>query len=136
MNGKLIMACITAQPSCKRIIENAAEMADRYGAKLCVVTAQPKKQNAKLRARDMRCLDDLSHQTGREITVIYSDDPLISLVNYAKNSDPLHIFTGQQDEKSDFVMRLSVLTGAPVTMVSENGMVYTFPPVMGTKKST
>ena len=127
--SKLIIACITAQDSCLSIIESAIDMADNIGAELEVVTAQPKNMEADSRAEDMKCLDRLSKKTGHEITVIYSDNPLISLVNYTKKKKPIHIFTGQQDEKSDFVIRLSVLTGAPITM-SANGLVCTVPPML------
>lgn len=131
--SKTIMACITAQDSCGLIIESAAAMAAHTGASVKVVTAQPKRMEAHRRAADMRCLDRLSKQTGQYITVIYSDNPLLSLVNYAQKQEPLHIFTGKQDEKSDFVVRLSVLTGAPVTMIA-NSLVCTLPPMLEHKE--
>ena len=131
---KTVMACITAQESCRLIIENAKAMAKHIDANVEVVTAQPKQMEAFRRAEDMRCLDQLSKETGRYITVIYSDNPLISLVNYAQRQNPLHIFTGKQDEESDFVMRLSVLTGAPITMVA-NGLVCTLPPMLEQKEA-
>lgn len=127
--SKVIMACITAQDSCRLIIESAATMAAQIGARVEVVTAQPKHMEAQRRAQDMRCLDRLSKATGQYITVVYSENPLTSLVNYAQKQEPMHIFTGKQDEKSDFVVRLSVLTGAPITMVA-NGLVCTLPPML------
>lgn len=131
--SKVIMACITAQDSCGLIIESAAAMAAKIGARVEVVTAQPKQMDAQSRARDMRCLDRLSKTTGQYITVIYSEDPLRSLVNYAEKQEPMHIFTGKQNEKSDFVVRLSVLTGAPITMVA-GGLVCTLPPILEHQK--
>ncbi len=129
MTGKPpVMAFITPQPGCERIIRKAAELASRLRTRLMVVTAQPKKADAKRRAADMRCLELLAKATGNEIQILYTADPLRSLAKFAKKHRPMHIFTGQQSNGSSFVGALAVMCDAPITTVSA-GAVYTLSPI-------
>ncbi len=123
-----VMVFITPQASCRQIIHKGAELANRLHSRLMVVTAQPKKADAQCRAADMRCLELLAKATQTEIQILYTDDPLRSLVRFAKKHRPIHIFTGQQSNGSSFVSKLAVLCNAPVTTVSA-GALYTLPPI-------
>lgn len=117
-----VMICITAQESCEVIINKGLEMAKRLGTQAIVVSAQPKKASAEARSRDMKILDGLSKKTGAEVTVLYSDHPLISLTNYAAAKKPVHIFTGLQSADSEFVSRLAMMCEAPISMVSPSAV--------------
>ena len=129
-SGRPILACITAQSACERIITTGLGMARRLGTSLQVVTVQPKKMAAERRAEAMKCLYRLSKDTGCEITVYYSDKPAARLARHALENDAMHIFTGAADGVNDFVSQVSMLTGSiPVSMVGE-GIVCTMPAAM------
>ncbi|MDD4700067.1 MAG: hypothetical protein PHV07_07405 [Oscillospiraceae bacterium] len=122
-----VMACITAQESCERIIVKAKELANHLNTALEVVSVQPKRMEATKRAREMKCLEYLSKKTDCAITVIYSEHPLDSLATHAASMDPVHIFTGQQSNESAFVGKLSVLCDTPISMITSE-TVFTIPP--------
>lgn len=114
----LIICCITAQSSCIAILNKGKEMATRMGVEVKAVSVQPIKQEALRRANDMKTLDTLSKQSGVEISIIYSDNPLLALAEYAEENLPIHIFTGKQADKSSFVMKLAEVCKLPVSMVA------------------
>ncbi|MEG1886497.1 MAG: hypothetical protein RR177_00060 [Oscillospiraceae bacterium] len=123
-----VMACITAQASCEKIIEEAKKMSKRLATKVEVVTVQPRRMEAHKRARDMLQLEKLAKTTNTPITIIYSEHPVDSLASYAAKQDPIHIFTGQQSENSSFVGKLSVMCDCPVSMVTADSF-FTIPSV-------
>ena len=113
-----VLCCITAQESCSSILKKGKEMATRLGCATKAVTVQPLKQDAKRRSQDMITLDALSKNSGVEISVIYSDNPLLALAEYAEKNIPIHIFTGKQADKSSFVFTLAEKCRLPVSMVA------------------
>lgn len=124
-----VLACVTAQMSCERIISAAKKMASRLDAHLEVITIQPKKQTAENRAKDMKCLYNLSRKTGSEIIIYYSNNPIKSIVKHTMNRKIFHIFTGKPDSNNEFVGKLSmVLNHIPISMVAGD-VVFTIPAV-------
>lgn len=116
-----VMACITPQESCRRIIEAAAQLAAKMGTGVEVVTIQPKTQDAKRRAQDMKTLCQLASRTGFEIKVRYSDHPAKSVATAARECGAVHIFTGMPAGSADFVGKLSVLLeNVPISLVSND----------------
>ncbi len=89
-----IVACVTAQISCKEIIYAASKLAKLIDANLIVVTSQKDKAEAKCRANDLKVLNKLSHITGCDIDIIYSENPTTALVSYINKLKPYHIFIG------------------------------------------
>ena len=89
-----VIACVTAQISCKEIINAALKLAKQIGANLIVVTAQKDKEKANKRACDLKVLNKLSSITGCDIDIIYSENPTIALVSYVDKLNPYHIFIG------------------------------------------
>lgn len=120
-----ILVCVTAQDSCIDIINKGKEFAEKYNAVVEIVTIQPKKTDAEKRAEDMKCLQSLSKLTECPITIIYSDNVLHSLASYISKVSPKHIFTGQQGIESEFVMQLSMMCDAPISMISKDATVFT-----------
>ena len=52
-SGRPILACITAQSACQKIIRTGLDMARHLDTALQVVTVQPKKMEAEQRAEDV-----------------------------------------------------------------------------------
>lgn len=118
-----VMACITPQANCERIIEAAKELAERMGTKVTVVTVQPKQAAPLKRSKDMKLLCSLAQRTGIEISVRYSDNPPKSVAAAARELNAVHIFTGTPAGETDFIGKLSAYVGdLPVSAVG--GGVY------------
>ena len=123
--NKPILACITAQEHCAKIIGAAKIMAERLNTELIVATVLPIKATAQERAQNFKCLKQLSLDCGVDIVVRYSDTPAESLAKQAKECSPLHIFMG---ENNGFINRfVSLYSVTPISVVSRT-MVFTLPP--------
>lgn len=129
INGK-ILALITAQPTCERIIKIADDFANGMGCEVDVITVQPLKATAEKRSEDMICLTKLSKKTSSNIKIIYSDFPLKAILKEISKIEPIHIFVGQGREQSKFLtgLRLSV-TGSPISVIGTDEIIYTIPGV-------
>lgn len=121
-----ILCCITAQHSCLTILQHGKDMASHLECPLKAVSVQPLHADAERRSEDLIELETLTKESGVEIDVIYSDNPLLALAEYIEKEPPIHIFTGKQAENGSFVMTLARHCKLPVSMVwGEN--VYTVP---------
>ena len=124
MHGKPIMACITAQPHCEEIVNSALKLSKQLEVPLEVVTVLPIKDSATGRATSLKCLKKISEECNVKITIIYSDNPAVSLAKEAAELKPLHIFIG---EDSGFLTSFRRLyKSSPISMVSA-GVLCTIP---------
>ena len=71
---KNIVACVTAQISCEKIISAAMDLSKKLNCKLIVVTVQKAKEDAKIRANSLKILNTLSKITGCNIDIVYGDN--------------------------------------------------------------
>ena len=124
MPNRPIMAFITAQYHCVSIINAARKMAEEISSELIVLTIQPIKVSAQSRAKSFKCLDSISKECGVDITVCYSDNPILSLKTQALTHLPIHIFTGADNGfVSSFHREYKY---APISVVGEK-VIYTIP---------
>lgn len=127
-NKNKILALITAQNSCDRIINTAKDYAKKLSCELVVLTSQPLKTTAEKRSKDMICLTKLSKKTEVDIKIIYSDSPLTSIISEVLTINPLHIFAGQGSEGSSFLAGLRIaVADTPISIVGKNSIIYTLP---------
>ncbi len=124
---KYIVACVTAQISCKSIINAATELSKNLNCKLCVVTVQKSKEDAKYRANSLKTLNKLSKITDCNIDIIYSDNPKNALVSYIHKLSPQHIFIGNPNPNTSFYKEFIAALPWPISVVTET-TVYTIPP--------
>lgn len=128
MSGKNpVVACITAQLSCKNIIEAGRELAEKLNCGLTVVTIQKREEDAERRARDLKILDSLSKLCDCDISIIYSNTPVTSLSSYVNKINPCHILIGNPNSESSFFNNfIAAVNSAPVSVVN-NKILYTIP---------
>ncbi len=125
MKNKPILACITAQQHCTGIIKAAKHMAQQLETELVVVTVQPLKMDAENRAKSVKLLKEISDECGVDIVIRYSDNPSASIAAQAVETEPIHIFIG---EDNGFLNKLRSLYGfAPISIVA-NRVICTIPP--------
>lgn len=123
---KYIVACVTAQISCKSIINAATDLSQKLNCKLCVVTVQMAKEDAKIRANSLKILNKLSKITGTSIDVVYSDNPKTALISYIHKLMPQHIFIGNPNPNTSFYQEFISALPWPISVVNET-TVYTIP---------
>ena len=124
MHDKAIMACITAQPHCTEIVNSALKLSKQLEVPLAVVTVLPIKDSATGRASSLKCLKKISEECNVKITIIYSDNPAVSLAKEAAEGKPLHIFIGEDGGFLNGFRRL--YKSSPISMVS-GGVLCTVP---------
>lgn len=121
-----VLALVTAQYSCERIINTAKQYAENLNCELTVLTAQPLKATPENRSKDMICLTKLSKNTGKNIKIIYSNEPLKAVIREITNTSPVHIFMGNSGENNTFLTMLKVgVTNAPISVVGPEGIIFT-----------
>lgn len=129
-NTGTVLALITAQYSCERIINFAKEQAQHLSMNFIALTVQPTKADAKKRAEDMICLTNLSKKCGCDIRIVYSNNPLKSIISETGKISPAHIYIGQGSEKSQFLTNLRLAPiGAPISVIGADNIIYTLPSV-------
>ena len=133
MKNRPILACITAQHHCIGIVTAAKNMAQQLETELVVVTAQPLKTDAENRAKSVKCLKEISDECDVDIVVRYSDNPAASIAAQAVETEPMHIFIG---EDNGFLHKFRSLYGfAPISVVA-NRVVCTIPPELDVSLKT
>lgn len=116
---KNIIACVTAQISCKEIIIAAAELSKLTNSNLIVLTSQKLKVDAKRRANDLKVLNKLSRITGYDINIIYSDNPTSALISYINKFNPYHIFIGSPKiDKTFYNNFIKEYASVPISIVN------------------
>ena len=125
MCRKKIMAFITAQEHCINIVNAAEVFANNLDCELLVVTVQPLKCEAKIRAGAVKCLENIVKQCNIPITVCYSNNPAKSLAAIARKEKPIHIFTG---DGGTFLNQFRMLhSAAPISVILNQKTVCTIP---------
>ncbi len=125
-----IIVCVTPQDSCMNLVEEAKSLAVRLNRPLEVLTVLPKSQQASDRAAAVIRLNELSKESGLPITIYYSDMPINTVADHARESEAVHIITGLPGTGSKgFAEMLSIyLPAVPVTTYTGK-ILYTLPAV-------
>lgn len=123
---KNIVACVTAQISCEKIIGAALDLSKKLNCKLHIVTVQKAKEDAKIRANSLKILNTLSKITGCSIDIVYGDNPKNALVSYIHKLSPQHIFIGNPNPNTSFYQEFISSLPWPISVVTET-TVYTIP---------
>ena len=123
---KYIIACVTAQISCKNIISAALDLSNKLKCNLLVVTVQKTKEDAKVRANSLKILNTLSKITGCNIDIVYSENPNAALVAYINKLSVQHIFIGNPNPNTNFYKEFISALSLPISVVTET-TVYTIP---------
>lgn len=133
-----VLVCTTLQASSENLIRAGKAIAEKNRADLEVVSVIPIDDED--RKFDPEALDRLYTTTkshGGEISVYFSDDPVMTVCAHTARRKPLTLVTGFPGEKSNKFISLIhlILPEVPISMVDEKGTVYNMIPER-TAKST
>lgn len=121
-----VLACVTSQYDCDRIINTAKKLADDSGCDLRVLSIlKPTSDYAKI-SDQIEYLYLVSKEAGSDMTVLFHDNAPKAASEFSKENGVIRLVTGMHDggDKSFIVMLNKLMPKMPITMVAKNNMVY------------
>ena len=125
-NKPSVLACVTSQYNCDRIIKTAKRIADDCGCKLCVLSVlKPTKDYSKV-SDCIEYLHLVSKENGADMTVLFEDDAPKATADFVKENNVQRIVTGMHDggDERFLVVFNRYAPRVPITMVAKDNMVY------------
>lgn len=121
-----ILACVTSQFDCDRIITTARQIADDCDCELRVLSViQPTNNYTQISDR-IEYLYLVSKQSGADMTILFDNDASKAVADFAKDNDVERIVTGMHDGGTDsFLVKFNELApDISISMVSKDNKVY------------
>lgn len=121
-----VLACVTDQYKCDRIIEVARKIADDCGCELRVLSVLKPMKDYSFVSDKIEYLYNVAKENNADMTVLFNDNAPKAAADFAKKSNAIRIVTGMHDggNKSFLVMFNELLPKMPITMMADNNMVY------------
>ena len=126
-NQPSVVACVTTQYECDRIIEEAQQRAAEFDCELHVLSVLMPTENYALISDQLEYLNRVSKQACADMTIIFSSDAPKAAAKFVRANRALEIVAGLHDGgRESFLVQFNQL--APeisITMVDKNRNVYT-----------
>lgn len=121
-----VLACVTSQYDCDRIIKTAKEIADDCGYKLRVLSILKPTSNYTAVSDQIEYLYLVSKESGADMTVLFHDNASSAAAEFVKENNVRRVVTGMHDggNESFLVMFNKLAPKVPITMVAKDNMVY------------
>ncbi len=122
-----VLACVTSQYECDRIIDTARSLADERGAQLRVVSVLKPTEDYSLVCDQIEYLDRVAKDAGADMTIFFADDAARACAQFAFENGAYHIVTGMHDGGDEsFLVRFNRIAPAvSITMVDKDNTAYT-----------
>ena len=126
-NQPSVIACVTSQYECDRIINEAEQLAAEYDCELHVLSVLMPTENYALISGQLEYLNRVAKSAGADMTVIFSSDAPKAAVKFARESNAIQIVAGIHDGGNEsFLVQFNRLApGISISMVDKNRNVYT-----------
>ena len=126
-NQPSVVACVTSQYECDRIIETAEQLAAEYDCELHVLSVLMPTENYGLISDQLEYLNRVSKKAGADMTIIFSSDAPGAAVKFTKENNAVRIVTGLHDggHESFLVKYNRLAPEMAITMVDRDRNVYT-----------
>ena len=124
-----IMVCVTAQPSCARLIRAARQMLTGDG-EIQVLSVQRVQCRPEQRAKDLATLYELTRGLDSSVCIYYNDNPALVAAAVAAKERVDRVVTGAPRSPGDtFVETIRALVPQiPLTMIDDDATAYTVLP--------
>lgn len=121
-----VLACVTGQFNCDRIIKTAKQIADDCDCELRVLSVLKQTSDYSKVADQIEYLYHVSKSVGADMTVLFENDAPKAAAEFVENNNAMRIVTGMHDGKYDsFILRFNQLSPeTSISMVSKDNMVY------------
>ena len=121
-----ILACVTGQYDCDRIIETAAQLARERECELRVLSVLKPTNNYNEIIDELEYLNLVAKENGADMTVVFSADAPGAAAQFVTENNVRRIVTGMHDGGSEsfLVMFNRLAPAVPITMVAKDGIIY------------
>lgn len=121
-----VLACVTGQYECDRIISVARQIADDCDCELHVLSVIKPTKNYSSVSDQIEYLYLVSKENNADMNVLFQSDAPKAVADFAEENNVQRIVTGMHDGKNDsFLVKFNQLAPKmPITMVAENKSVY------------
>lgn len=125
-NKPSILACVTGQYDCDRIIETAAAIAEEQECELRVLSVLRPTEDYSKTADVLEYLHRVSKANGADMTVIFSAYAPAAAAQFVNDNNVSRIVTGMHDggNESFLVMFNRFAPDVSITMVAKDNIVY------------
>jgi hypothetical protein len=122
----VVLACVTLQFDCDRIIKIAKQIADDTDCDLRVLSVLEPTHDYTEAAWQIEYLNMVSKQFGADMTVLFDKNADRAAAEFTKKNNVVRIVTGLHDGgKESFLVGFNILLPEmPLTMVAKDNMVY------------
>lgn len=130
-NKKTVLVCVTPQESSQILVKSGKMIAEKNSADLVVVSVLPSAQGENpYEPQIVEKIYQTARYEGGEMSLFFSDDPILTLTAYIAKVKPVTIVTGFPGEKSnDFIATVHMLLPElNISMVDKDGTVYNILP--------
>lgn len=121
-----VLACVTSQYDCDRIIKTAKQVADDLNCELRVLSILKPTSNYATVSDQIEYLYLVSKESGADMTVLFHDDAPGAVADFVRENNVKRVVTGMHDGGADsfLVMFNKLAPTTPITMVAKDNMVY------------
>lgn len=121
-----VIACVTMQYDCDRIIETAKKIADDCDCRLRVLSVLKPTNDYSEISDQIEYLYLVAKENNADMTVLFCEDAAKAAAEFADKDGAVRIVTGMHDggDTSFLVMFNKLVPKISITMVAENNMVY------------
>ena len=121
-----VLACVTGQYECDRIIKAARRIADEQETEMRVISVVTSFKSYTAIADRIEYLHHVSKKAGSDMTVVFAPDAPRTVSEFVHKNNITQIITGMHDGGSDsFLVRFNRLSpDTAITMVSEDKKIY------------
>lgn len=121
-----VLACVTGQYDCDRIIKTAKQIADDYNCELRVLSVLKPRQNLAKVSDRIEYLYNVSKEFGADMTILFEEDAPKATADFVKKNNVCRIVSGMHDggENSFLVMFNKLTPFVPISMVAKDNKVY------------
>lgn len=122
----VVLACVTMQFECFRIIKVAKQIADDTDCELRVLSVLEPTHDYTEAAWQIEYLNMVAKQFGADMTILFDKNADCAAAGFAEDNNVTRIVTGLHDggEESFLVGFNRLLPEMPLTMVTKDNMVY------------
>ena len=125
-----ILVYTPERTSCKRLLTLGAAVAKEEHSPLSLLFIQPQELVSQAVAEDIQIVYNIASREKAEITILFSDEPLLSLAVHARQIQATQIVTEESAAARPHTVSVlrRLLPDLPVTVLEKDGKVITFPP--------
>ncbi len=125
-----ILICTSERASYRRLVTVGEAMAKEESRPLSVLAIQPRELVSPNTAESIQILHNIVSGTGAEITILFSDSPILSFSVFAKQINASQVLIDEEsiNGKIQFHTLRDLLAEIPLSVLPKNGRLVTFPP--------